>query len=78
MNEISFMTYLFDKCIISLLRYNLFLKPMFEAAKPSRVLHIRGVPNDCTEGEVIHLGLPFGRMTNLVIARKKNQVCFKN
>lgn len=48
-------------------------KPMFEAAKPSRVLHIRGVPNDCTEGEVIHLGLPFGRMTNLVIARKKNQ-----
>lgn len=41
--------------------------------KASRVLHIRGVPMDATEGEVIQLGLPFGRMTNLVMARKKNQ-----
>ena len=44
--------------------------------KASRVLHIRGVPMDATEGEVIQLGLPFGRMTNLVMARKKNQVSF--
>eukprot|EP00918_Siedleckia_nematoides_P077360 GHVU01169172.1.p1 GENE.GHVU01169172.1~~GHVU01169172.1.p1 ORF type:complete len:108 (+),score=12.89 GHVU01169172.1:1232-1555(+) len=44
-----------------------------EAGKPSRVLHFRGVPNDCTEGEIIQLGLPFGRMTNLVLAKKKNQ-----
>jgi len=42
--------------------------------KASRVLHIRGIPMDATEGEVIQLGLPFGRMTNLVMARKKNQV----
>lgn len=42
--------------------------------KPSRVVHIRGVPNDATEGEVVQLGLPFGRMTNMVLARKKNQV----
>jgi polypyrimidine tract-binding protein 2 len=38
------------------------------------VLHIRGVPNDAVESEIIQLGLPFGRMTNLVLFRKKNQV----
>ena len=43
-------------------------------AKPSRVLHFRGVPSDVTEGEILHLGLPFGRMTNLVLVKKKNQV----
>lgn len=41
--------------------------------KPSRVLHFRGVPADATEGEVVQLGLPFGHMTNLVLAKKKNQ-----
>jgi hypothetical protein len=41
--------------------------------KPSRVLHFRGVPSDATEGEIVQLGLPFGRMTNLVLAKKKNQ-----
>lgn len=41
---------------------------------PSRVLHFRGVPSDATEGEIVQLGLPFGRMTNLVLAKKKNQV----
>ena len=45
-----------------------------QAGKPSRVLHFRGVPNDATEGEIVQLGLPFGRMTNLVLAKKKNQV----
>ena len=42
--------------------------------KPSRVLHLRNVPNDATESEIIQLGLPFGKMTNLVLAKKKNQV----
>ena len=42
--------------------------------KPSRVLHLRGIPSDATEGEIVQLGLPFGRMTNLVLAKKKNQV----
>jgi len=41
--------------------------------KPSRVLHLRGIPSDATEGEIVQLGLPFGRMTNLVLAKKKNQ-----
>ena len=45
-----------------------------QASKPSRVLHLRGVPSDATESEIIQLGLPFGRMTNLVLAKKKNQV----
>merc|ERR1711976_373760 len=44
-----------------------------QSGKPSRVLHFRGVPNDATEGEIVQLGLPFGRMTNLVLAKKKNQ-----
>lgn len=28
---------------------------------PSRVIHVRKLPSDVTEGEVISLGLPFGR-----------------
>jgi hnRNP-L/PTB/hephaestus splicing factor len=44
-----------------------------QTGKPSRVLHFRGVPSDTTEGEIVQLGLPFGRMTNLVLAKKKNQ-----
>ena len=42
--------------------------------KPSKVLHFRGVPSETTEGEIIQLGQPFGKMTNLVLAKKKNQV----
>jgi len=49
------------------------VKLEIQAAKPSRVLHLRGVPSDATESEIIQLGLPFGRMTNLVLAKKKNQ-----
>ena len=41
---------------------------------PSRVLHFRGIPADTTEGEIVQLGMTFGRMTNLVLAKKKNQV----
>ena len=46
-----------------------------DSPKASRVIHFRGVPSDATESEIVQLGLPFGRMTNLVLARKKNQVC---
>lgn len=48
-------------------------KGKFESCGPSRVLHIRGVPSETQDAEIIQLGLPFGRMTNLVIARRKNQ-----
>ncbi|XP_055364287.1 polypyrimidine tract-binding protein 1b isoform X2 [Betta splendens] len=40
---------------------------------PSRVIHIRKLPNDITEAEVISLGLPFGDVTNLLMLKAKNQ-----
>ncbi|XP_061594846.1 polypyrimidine tract-binding protein 1b isoform X1 [Cololabis saira] len=40
---------------------------------PSRVLHIRKLPIDITEAEVISLGLPFGDVTNLLMLKAKNQ-----
>lgn len=46
----------------------------FAIAKPSRVIHFRGIPSDASESEVLQLGQPFGIMTNLVLAKKKNQV----
>lgn len=42
--------------------------------KPSRVIHIRNIPNDVTEAEIIHLGIPFGRVTNVLVLKGKNQV----
>lgn len=41
---------------------------------PSRVLHIRKLPSDITETDVISLGLPFGDVTNLLLLKAKNQV----
>ncbi|XP_066603849.1 polypyrimidine tract-binding protein 2 isoform X5 [Prorops nasuta] len=41
--------------------------------KPSRVTHIRNIPNDVSEAEIIHLGLPFGRVTNVLVLKGKNQ-----
>ncbi|NXN83006.1 PTBP3 protein, partial [Bombycilla garrulus] len=38
---------------------------------PSRVLHIRQIPNGVTGAEVISLGLPFGKVTNLLMLRGK-------
>ncbi|XP_077834903.1 polypyrimidine tract-binding protein 1 isoform X11 [Macaca mulatta] len=43
------------------------------AGVPSRVIHIRKLPIDVTEGEVISLGLPFGKVTNLLMLKGKNQ-----
>ncbi|XP_041861656.1 polypyrimidine tract-binding protein 1b isoform X2 [Melanotaenia boesemani] len=40
---------------------------------PSRVIHIRKLPSDITETEVISLGLPFGDVTNLLMLKAKNQ-----
>lgn len=41
---------------------------------PSRVVHVRKLPNDINEAEVIGLGLPFGKVTNLLMLKGKNQV----
>lgn len=42
-------------------------------AKPSCVLHIRGLPGDVTESEVAALGQPFGSVANVILTRNKNQ-----
>lgn len=45
----------------------------YSVGKPSRVIHIRNIPNDSSESEVIQLGLPFGRVTNVLVLKGKNQ-----
>lgn len=42
--------------------------------KLSRVIHIRNIPNEVSENEIIHLGVPFGRVTNVLVLKGKNQV----
>ena len=40
------------------------------------LLHLdfgRNIPNDVTEAEIIHLGIPFGRVTNVLVLKGKNQ-----
>jgi len=41
---------------------------------PSKVIHIRNIPNEISEAEIIHLGIPFGRVTNVLVLKGKNQV----
>ncbi|KAM8882672.1 polypyrimidine tract-binding protein 2-like isoform 2-T2 [Synchiropus picturatus] len=48
-------------------------KQRVEEAPPSRVLHIRKLPNEASETEVIALGLPFGKVTNILTLKGKNQ-----
>ncbi|NXW66539.1 PTBP1 protein, partial [Eurystomus gularis] len=43
------------------------------AGIPSRVIHVRKLPSDVTEAEVISLGIPFGKVTNLLMLKGKNQ-----
>lgn len=45
---------------------------------PSRVIHIRKLPNEVSETEVIALGLPFGKVTNILMLKGKNQVREQN
>ncbi|KAJ9578610.1 hypothetical protein L9F63_005167, partial [Diploptera punctata] len=44
-----------------------------QTGKPSKVIHIRNIPNEVTEAEIIHLGIPFGRVTNVLVLKGKNQ-----
>ncbi|KAJ8687656.1 hypothetical protein QAD02_023450 [Eretmocerus hayati] len=41
--------------------------------KPSRVIHIRNIPNEVSDAEIIQLGMPFGRVTNVLALKGKNQ-----
>ncbi|KFQ22944.1 Polypyrimidine tract-binding protein 3, partial [Mesitornis unicolor] len=40
---------------------------------PSRVLHLRHIPREVTEVDIISLGLPFGKVTNLLMLKEKGQ-----
>merc|ERR1711931_358397 len=40
---------------------------------PSKVIHIRGLPVNVNEDDVRNLGLPFGRVTNVLLMRTKSQ-----
>ncbi|KAL3869689.1 hypothetical protein ACJMK2_042347 [Sinanodonta woodiana] len=42
-------------------------------AGPSRVVHIRSLPPDVVEADVVQLGIPFGKMTNILLLKQKNQ-----
>lgn len=42
----------------------------------SRVVHIRGLPSDANELEVISLGAPFGKVTNILLLKQKSQVSY--
>lgn len=41
--------------------------------KPSRVIHIRNIPNEASDPEVMNLGQQFGRVTNVLVLKGKNQ-----
>ncbi|XP_077981217.1 polypyrimidine tract-binding protein 1-like isoform X9 [Glandiceps talaboti] len=43
------------------------------AGKSSRVVHIRNVASDATESEIIALGVPFGKVTNILLLKGKSQ-----
>ncbi|RUS84714.1 hypothetical protein EGW08_007542 [Elysia chlorotica] len=40
---------------------------------PSKVIYIKSLPNDATDADVVHLGMPFGKVTNVLVLRHKNQ-----
>jgi len=49
------------------------IKVETKVGAPSKVIHIRNIPNDVTEAEIIHLGIPFGRVSNVLVLKGKNQ-----
>ena len=40
---------------------------------PSKVLHLRNLPDSVTDREVILLGLRFGKVVNVLLLKSKNQ-----
>lgn len=43
------------------------------AGKPSKVIHLRNIPNESSDADVIALGVAFGRVTNVLVLKGKNQ-----
>jgi polypyrimidine tract-binding protein 1 len=39
----------------------------------SRVVHIRSLPLEAGETDIVQLGMPFGKMTNVLVLKQKNQ-----
>ncbi|BFY99434.1 hypothetical protein BsWGS_02473 [Bradybaena similaris] len=39
----------------------------------SRVVHIRSLPGEAGETDIVQLGMPFGKMTNVLVLKQKNQ-----
>uniref|UniRef100_A0A1A9W619 RRM domain-containing protein n=1 Tax=Glossina brevipalpis TaxID=37001 RepID=A0A1A9W619_9MUSC len=44
-----------------------------EHSKPSKVIHLRNIPNESSDADVIALGVPFGRVNNVLVLKGKNQ-----
>lgn len=40
----------------------------------SRVVHLRNIPGDMSDVELLHLCIPFGKVTNFLLLKGKNQV----
>jgi len=47
--------------------------PSTSPSHTSRVVHLRNVPNEATDPEILQLGIPFGKITNILPLRGKNQ-----
>lgn len=46
---------------------------MDEQSAVSKVLHIRNLPLDVTEGDLTMLATPFGQVVNILLLKAKNQ-----
>ena len=44
-----------------------------QSVVPSKVLHVRNLPPDVTEGDLSMLGTPFGQVVNVLLLKAKNQ-----
>lgn len=47
---------------------------VLEKIPPSRVLHVRNLPPDTSESEIMSLANKFGQVTNMILMRNKRQV----
>jgi len=48
-------------------------KVKLDQQAPSKVVHLRSLPNDVSDSEVVQLGIPFGKMSNVLLLKQKSQ-----
>lgn len=41
----------------------------------SRVVHLRNIPSDMTDLELVHFCMPYGKLVNYLLLKGRNQVC---